>query len=167
MDTLLNPDPGLYIWTIISFLIFVGLLKAFAWGPLMKGVEAREERLRQERELAEAARKDAERLRAEIAAQMQGLEEQGRKLMSEAAREGEDLRAKLRSTGESEARALIAKGRAQLEHEKEKLSGELRREVGALSAQAVERLIRKSVDEGVRKRVLDDLFVEVDKMGKE
>lgn len=166
MDTLLNPDPGLYIWTILSFLVFVGLLKVFAWGPLLKAVDARDAALRRERELAEAARKEAERLRGDVASQLQGIEERGRRMLAEVVREGEALRAKLRGTGELEARALIEKAREQLGQEKERLSSELRREVGALSVQAAERLMRKSIDADVRKKVLDEFMGEIGKIGE-
>ncbi|MFA6030050.1 MAG: F0F1 ATP synthase subunit B [Elusimicrobiota bacterium] len=165
MDTLLNPDPGLYIWTVVSFLILVGLLKAFAWGPLLKAVEEREERLRAERESAEAARRDAERIRSELAAQLAGHEARQKQALAEALREGEALRSRLKDDGEAEARRIVEKARGQLEEEKARLIGELRREVAALSVLAAERLVRKSVDKDVQKRVLDEFLGEVGGLG--
>ena len=66
MDTLLNPDTGLVIWTVVTFLCLVFLLKKFAWGPLVGAIEEREAKLRADREGAEAARRQAEGIRAEL-----------------------------------------------------------------------------------------------------
>jgi F-type H+-transporting ATPase subunit b len=41
MDKLLTPDTGLMIWVIVTFLCLVGILKLFAWGPLIGAIEAR------------------------------------------------------------------------------------------------------------------------------
>ena len=50
MDKLLNPDTGLMIWVIVTFLSLVAILKLFAWGPLLGAIEAREGRIRADRE---------------------------------------------------------------------------------------------------------------------
>ena len=42
LDQLLNPDTGLMIWVIVTFLCLVAILKLFAWGPLLGASEARE-----------------------------------------------------------------------------------------------------------------------------
>ena len=35
-NPLVQPDPGLYIWTIVTFLVLMGLLAKFAWRPLLE-----------------------------------------------------------------------------------------------------------------------------------
>ena len=44
MNTLVQPDPGLYIWTIVTFLVLVAALAKFAWRPLLEALERRQER---------------------------------------------------------------------------------------------------------------------------
>ena len=34
-NPLVQPDPGLYIWTIVTFLVLLALLAKFAWRPLL------------------------------------------------------------------------------------------------------------------------------------
>ena len=41
---LLLPSPGLLVWTIITFLIVLFILKKKAWGPLMNALEDREKK---------------------------------------------------------------------------------------------------------------------------
>ncbi|MEE8424532.1 MAG: F0F1 ATP synthase subunit B, partial [Elusimicrobiota bacterium] len=84
MDTLLNPDIGLVIWTIASFLILVTLLRVLAWKPLLGAIEARESRMREEREKAELARREAERIQQDLESRLSGIEEDAKKAIAEA-----------------------------------------------------------------------------------
>lgn len=162
MDTLLNPDKGLIIWTIITFLSLVFLLKKFAWGPLLAAVEERESAMRRERELAEKARREAEDIQRRLDGRLAAIEAEAKERLAQAGREGEAARERIRAQAEEDARKLVEKTRGQLEEDKRRLVGELRREVAELSAQAAERLMKKTVDSGVRKTVLDQFFADMD-----
>jgi F-type H+-transporting ATPase subunit b len=166
MGDLLAPDLGLTVWTIVTFLCLVGILKAFAWGPLLRSVEEREARLKADREGAEKARAEAERIQKELEAQMANVQAKSKELLALATRDGENLRAKLKGEAESDAAAIKAKTAAELVAEKEKLVGELRKEVATLSVMAAEKLMHKTVDAGVQKTVLDGFFKDLESAKK-
>lgn len=166
MEKLLQPDFGLMFWTIVTFLTMVFLLKTFAWGPLLRSVEERERRLKDDREAAEKARAEAQRIQADLEARLSALDAKSREVLAQAQRDAEALRARHSAEAKEEAERLMEKTRAGLEEEKRRLVGELRREVAALSVQIAEKLVRKTVDAGVRKTVLDQFFTELDKTGK-
>ena len=46
-NPLVQVDPGLFIWTIATFLVLLTLLAKFAWGPLLKALESRQQSIRQ------------------------------------------------------------------------------------------------------------------------
>jgi F-type H+-transporting ATPase subunit b len=161
MDALLNPDKGLIIWTVMSFLILVGLMKAFAWGPLLGAIEEREAKMREEREKAEAARKDAERIARELEARLASAADEAKGIVAKAGVEGEALRSRLKADAEAEARAMLDKTRAQLDEDKRRIVSDLRKEVAELSLAAAERLVKKSVDQGTQKAVLDQFFTDL------
>ena len=81
MDKLLNPDTGLIIWTIVTFLCLVFILKAAARGPLLHAIEDRENRIKAVKEGAERARAEAERIQKELMAQMDGVHAKSRELL--------------------------------------------------------------------------------------
>src|SRR5438094_10416129 len=64
-NPLIQPDPGLFIWTIVTFLVLLALLAKFAWRPLLQALEGRQERMRNSLEDAERARQELERLQQE------------------------------------------------------------------------------------------------------
>ncbi|MBP8850729.1 MAG: F0F1 ATP synthase subunit B, partial [Breznakibacter sp.] len=40
---LVTPEPGLLIWSSVSFILLLLLLKKFAWRPIIQALQAREE----------------------------------------------------------------------------------------------------------------------------
>ncbi len=163
MGDLLAPDLGLTVWTIVTFLCLVGILKFAAWGPLLHAVEERENRIKADREGAEKARSEAERIQRELEAQLSGAAAKSKELVAQATKDAEALRAKLKAEAEADAAAVKAKASADLAAEKDKLVGELRKEVASLSVLAAEKLMHKTVDAGVQKTVLDGFFKDLEK----
>lgn len=162
MDKLLNPDTGLVIWTVVTFLLLVFILKKFAWGPLLHAIEEREHRMKADLDGAQRARADAERIKGEIEREMTGLQSKSREMLLQAQKDAETLGAKLKAGAEADAERIRTKTMADLDGEKERLVRELRHEVAGLSVLAAERLLRKSVDDGVQKTVLDGFFKDLD-----
>src|SRR6266540_3070989 len=66
-NPLVQPDPGLFIWTILTFLVLLGLLAKFAWRPLLKALEARQEAIKKSLEDADRAKEELARMQQESA----------------------------------------------------------------------------------------------------
>src|SRR5215470_9220719 len=62
-NPLLRPDPGLFIWTIITFLVLLAVLAKFAWGPLLKALDARQQSIRAALDDAQRAKQEREPIR--------------------------------------------------------------------------------------------------------
>ena len=162
MDKLLNPDTGLVIWTIVTFLALVFILKRAAWGPLLASIEEREARMKADREGAEQARAAAEKIKAELEAQMAGAQAKTREILAQAVKDSDALKSQLRTTAEAEAQKIKDKTMSELADEKERLVRELRKEVAGLSVLVAEKLMRKSIDDSVQKGVLESFFQDLD-----
>ncbi|MDE2040472.1 MAG: F0F1 ATP synthase subunit B [Elusimicrobia bacterium] len=162
MNRLLDPDTGMIIWTIVTFLALVLVLKLSAWGPLLRAIAERDSRIKANVDAAEAARAAAEQVRADLDVQMAGLSAKGRELLAQAQKEAEALRIRLRASAEADSASLRQKTMQDLAAEKDRLVGELRKEVAGLSVLAAEKLIRKSIDAGVQKSVLEDFYRDLD-----
>ena len=65
MNTLVQPDPGLYIWTIVTFLVLVAALAKFAWRPLLEALERRQDQIRKSLDDAQKAKQELEKLNVE------------------------------------------------------------------------------------------------------
>ena len=162
MDKLIVPDTGLMFWTIVTFLCLVFILKKAAWGPLLHAIEAREGRIKADREGAEKARAEAERIQKDLESQMAGVLSKSKEMLAAATKDGEALRAKLKGEAEADAQAIKDKTMADLATEKNRLVGELRKETADLAVKAAEKLMRKTVDSSVQKTVLDGFFKDLE-----
>ena len=69
-NPLVQLDPGLFVWTILTFLLLVFVLAKFAWKPLLKMLQDREDMVRSSLEDAEKAKSELERLNEESEAIM-------------------------------------------------------------------------------------------------
>ena len=70
-NPLVQPDPGLFIWTILTFLVLVALLARFAWRPLLQALEGRQAGIAKSLEDAQHAKEELDRLNRESAQMMQ------------------------------------------------------------------------------------------------
>ena len=55
LESWIMPDPGIFLWTIVTFLIVLFILKVKAWGPLVEALEKREKQVKDSLKAAEKA----------------------------------------------------------------------------------------------------------------
>ena len=61
--SLIDVVPGLMVWTIITFLIVLWVLRRFAFGPIQRLIDQRRDRIREALDEADKARTEARELR--------------------------------------------------------------------------------------------------------
>lgn len=156
MDKLLQPDTGLMIWTIVTFLIVVLVLGKTAWKPILDGINERERRIRADIERAEKANSEASSLRERYESQLNEAQRTIQDMVAQARADGERARVELVSAAKAEAERIIEKGRRDLAGETDKLRAELRSEVADLSLSMAEKILKRSVDKKVADEIVND-----------
>src|SRR5438105_3703748 len=96
MNPLVQPDPGLFLWTIITFLVLLTLLGKFAWKPLLQALAGREEAIRKALDDAQQAKQELERLQQESARIIRGARAEADAILVAARGDGDRLREELR-----------------------------------------------------------------------
>src|SRR6185312_4807582 len=91
-NALIKVTPGLMIWTIVSFLITLFVLKRYAFGPVQNMIDARRERIRTAIDEADSARDEARRLLDEHKELMAQARSDAEEILGEARRIGEAQR---------------------------------------------------------------------------
>ena len=156
MEALLKPEPGLMIWTWITFVLLVLVLSATAWKPIIAGIKNREDKIRTDLDGARKAQADAERLRQQYEQQLAEAQRSIQEMVTQARKDGERTKAELVAAAKGEAERVLEKGRKDLEGETERLRGALRGEVAELSVALAEKILNRTVD----KKVQDDVLKE-------
>ena len=83
----LNPD--LAIWTLVVFLVLLAVLKAFAWGPIVNALQAREQGITDQISAAAAKHEEAKLLLVEHEARLAAAADDVRAMLEEARRDAE------------------------------------------------------------------------------
>ena len=83
---LMSVDTTLFIATIVTFLVFAGILAKFAWGPLLQIVDAREKSIREQVDSAEKAAADAKATLAQHQELLRGAARERDELLARAAK---------------------------------------------------------------------------------
>jgi len=161
-NALIKVTPGLMIWTIISFLITLFVLKRYAFGPIQRMIDQRRERIEQAIEEADNARAEAHNLLEEhrkLVAQAKG---EGEEILAEARRIADSQRERVRLETEEDRQRRLEETRRQIEQATHQALGEIRDEVGRLSLLAAEKITRKSLSGADQQRLIDEALAEID-----
>src|SRR5262245_28191108 len=95
-NPLVQPDPGLYIWTILTFLVLLALLAKFAWRPLLDALESRQQAIRASLDDAKQAKVELERLQAESTKILQQARAEAEAIMSRTRSDADRFREELK-----------------------------------------------------------------------
>ncbi len=162
MEALIRPEFGLMFWTILIFTLLVFVLSKTAWKPLMEAVEARERSIRQDREGAEQARADAERIKAELEAELASFRAEADRRLEAASAEGSRERELILEDARRSAALLIDNARKELMAGKDALEKELKGKVSELAFLAAEKVLLKTIDRKANKDLVDGFVKELE-----
>ena len=154
-NPLLQFEPGLMIWTVVTFLVTLLVLRKIAWGPLLKALDDRENRIDDALTKAEKARKEAEdaiaQARQDSAAALRKSEE----MVKQAKVEAEQLRQRMIDEAKAESQKVVEDGLKRLESEQRAAMQQMRRETADLAIQAAAKLVRSTLSEQQQREIVD------------
>lgn len=160
---MLDINPGLILWTIITFLILLVILRAVAWKPLLAALTAREEKIRTALQEADDAQQEARRLLEEHRRQLALAEEQSQRVIREGREMGERLKAEIMDKANASSRHMIDQAREEIQREKEEALGQLRSEVADLAVMAAGKLLDANLDTVASRKLVDAAIRELPK----
>src|SRR3954467_1852179 len=160
-NPLVQPDPGLYIWTIVTFLVLLGLLARFAWRPLLDALEKRQAAIRQSLDDARKAKEELQRLQSESARMVAEARAEAGEIISrtrvDAARFAEEMKVKARA----DADALIKHAERQIEMQTSRALDTIRHEAIDLSVAMASKILRRNISKEDNERLLEDTLKEI------
>jgi F-type H+-transporting ATPase subunit b len=155
-NPLVQVDPGLFIWTILTFLVLLTLLAKFAWGPLLKSLDARQETIQKSLADAEKARQELERLNQESAAIINRARAEAEGVVSASRADAERLRSELRDKARAEAEGIIKNAERQIQLETARALEHIRGEAADLSVAIASKIIQRNLTKEDNERLIDE-----------
>ncbi len=160
---MLEINPGLIVWTIITFVILLVILRAKAWKPLVQALTEREEKIRAALQHAEDAQAEAQRLLDENKRQLAKAEEQSQRVIKEGREMGEKLKSEIVEKANSSSRAMIEQAKDEIRREKEAALTQLRTEVADLAIGVAGKIIDQNLDTPKQRQLVDSAIKDLQK----
>ena len=161
MNPLVQPDPGLFIWTIVTFLVLLALLAKFAWRPLLSALESRQESIRRALDDAQKAKQDLERLHAESAEIIRQSRVESDAIIARSRGDAERVREEMKQKARAEAEGIVKSAERQIQLETARALQQIRREAVDLSVMIASKLIQRNLTKEDNERLIEEALSQV------
>jgi len=161
MDKLLQPDIGLMFWTAVNFLILAFLLAKFAWKPLMKALDDRERKIKEDIASANKAKEDAQAIKRDLEKSLADAAQESSKRLKEASETGLKQRDAIIAQAKEDAQTLISQAKAEIEAETQKAIEAVKKEVVDTTLLAAKKVIGKEADKASNEQLIEDLLKDI------
>lgn len=159
---MLELEPGLMVWTLVTFVILLAVLKRYAFGPLQRVIDKRRDDILKSMEMAEETRREADRLLAEYRQSIAAARHEAEDIVERARKVGDTTRAEIIGQAKEQAQREIADARDQIKRETRKAIREIKDEVAGLTILAAEKVTAKTITSDDHLRLVDEALSEVD-----
>src|SRR6266581_6900950 len=118
---------------ILGFLLLVWLLRKFAWGPVLKGLEDRRQKIAGDFREADQTKAEANELKGAYEQKLRGADTEARSRIQSAVAEGQKVASEIRAQAQAEAAQRLERALDEVAREREKAKEQLKQEVVRLS----------------------------------
>ena len=162
-NPLVQPDPGLFIWTILVFLVLLALLAKFAWRPLLQALDSRQETIKKSLDDAQQARRELERLTEESAAIIRTARVEAESIISRSRLDADRLREEMKQKARGEADYIVRDAQRQIQLQTGQALQQIRKEAAELSVMIASKIIQRNISKEDNERLIDDALRQIEK----
>jgi len=160
-NPLVQPDPGLFIWTILTFLVLLGLLTKYAWKPLLAALDKRQATISQAIEDARLAREAVERAKQDSAQVLNKARVDAEAIVSRAQSDASAFHEEMRQKAIADAQVIVQRAEKEIELEKNRAIKDIRREAVDLSLAIATKLIHRNLTKDDNLALIDDTIKQI------
>jgi len=161
MDKLGLNLPGLVV-QFVNFGILLFILWRFVLPPVQRMLDERRQRIQESLEAADRMKTQA----SETERMLEEQREEGRRQAQQIIAQAQDIARRIqdeaRAQAGTDAEALLARARTEIQLERDGAIAELRREFADITVSAAEKVINQSLDRQAHRRLIDDVLASSD-----
>lgn len=158
---LLSADPGLIVWTIVTFLLLLGILWKFAWNPILGALDAREQAIQKTIDDAERLQAEAQSVLDEHQKRLAEARTEGNRILDEARQAGEHMKQDILEKARAESEKVLERAHRQMELETEQAIQTIRAQAADLALKAAEKVLERSITDADHRRLADQAVAEL------
>lgn len=149
------------IWTVVTFVLFLVILKTAAWGPLVDGLNKREAKYQKLVVDARHDRDAAIKMLAEYDQKLKTAHAKVDEIIAEARRDADTTKADIIATAQREAELTRHRALDEIARAKDQAINELFAHVRANVVAATERVLARTLNDSDHQRLVDEALAEV------
>ena len=152
---------SLAFWSVVSFALLFLLLKKYAFPPILEALEERENKIRTEISDAEKLRQEAQELKTDLEKELKNAHEKANTIVQMAGDESKKIQEKTIQETQAKVRQMQSDAEQEIQIAQNKLLNEIRGYTAALTIAATEKVLKKSLGDEDKKRLIDESIEEV------
>ena len=161
-NPLVQVEPGLAIWTILTFLALLFLLARYAWRPLLRALDARQETIRKSLEDAQQARQAAEDANKNSEQILKQARADAEAIVASSRAESEKLREEMRQAARADAETILKDARIRIDAETDRAMRKIRGEIADISVDIATKLIRRNCSREANIDLIEETLNQID-----
>ena len=155
-NPLVQVSPGLAIWTILTFLVLLFLLKKYAWGPLLKALEERRATIEKSVEDAKRATAELQQVQVESARLLALARTEASGIVARSRADADRFAEEMRAKARDEAAAIVKNAEKEIHLETARALAQIRTEAVELSLSIATKLLRRNISAGDNEALIKD-----------
>jgi len=153
---MLDLNPGMMVWTWITFFIFMAILFKTALKPLITSITNREDSIRNDLEEAKKQREEAEILLEKHKKMIAEADAEAQRVINEAQDLAKKSREEIVEKARQEATQVVEKARQEIERQHADAMKALKEDIVDLAIGAAEKILTQTIDKNAHKKVIDE-----------
>jgi F-type H+-transporting ATPase subunit b len=160
---MLDINPGLIIWTTVTFILLVIVLGKVAWKPLIQALQDREHSIADALHKAEAARQESERVLAENTRKLAEANAETSRILKEGRALAEQMKNEIIAKAHEHAKTEMERAKDEIQREKESALQEMRGEIADMAIATAEKILDETLDSPKQKKMIDKVLQQLPK----
>jgi F-type H+-transporting ATPase subunit b len=145
---------------LINFALLLIIFRLLLYKPLLNMLDQRKKRIEEGIQASDEAKRRLSETEQETAKELDKARQEGQALIAQAQQAANRLREEETQRARSEAEQLIERARSEIALERDAAIAELRQEFAGLAVSAAERVIKKEIDEGTHRRLIEEVLAD-------
>ncbi|MBF0718594.1 F0F1 ATP synthase subunit B [Staphylococcus sciuri] len=151
---------GTVLFTLITFIILLALLKKFAWGPLKSIMDERENAINKDIDDAHEAKENAKKLEEENRNLLRKTQEEVQTILDDAKHQAKVQQEQIINDANVKANGLVQSAQAKVQQEKQRAIADINNRVSELSVLIASKVINKEISEQDQKDLVEKYIKE-------
>jgi F-type H+-transporting ATPase subunit b len=157
---LLTPDSGTLFWTVLTFILLLLILKKFAWKPILKTLEDRENKIKTALYQAEQDQKDAAKLLEEQKALLERAKKDTIQIINDSKKSADASRKELIEHARTEAERLLERAKQEIDLSKDAAIQEVKQYATDIAILAAQKVVGDTLSKDQHLKLVDKYIKE-------